>query len=101
MDVTSLRAALPEVTAKYVEGATANAALEGISKASRTFAVAGALHIEPLIEQPMEVWVVSAGGQVIAKQRLTQSIAIAVRPGLYFVVTRQRGKQQVEKLRVE
>ena len=101
LDVTSLRAALPEITAKYVEGATANAALEGISKASRTFAVAGALHIEPLIEQPMEVWVVSAGGQVIAQQRLTQPIVLAVRPGLYFVVTQQRGERQVEKLRVE
>lgn len=83
------------------EGATANAALEGISKASRTFAVAGALHIEPLIEQPMEVWVVSAGGQVIAQQRLTQPIVLAVRPGLYFIVTQQRGERQVEKLRVE
>ena len=96
-----LRAALPEVTAKYVEGATANATVEACPKAAHIYAEQGVLHIEPLIESPMEVWVVSANGRTVYHGALMEPLRLPVPSGLYFVVARQRGERQVEKLCVE
>lgn len=101
LDVTSLRAALPEVTAKYVEGATANATVEACPKAAHIYAEQGVLHIEPLFAEPMNVWVVRADGRVVYHGALMEPLRLPVSSGLYFVVTQQRGVQQVEKLRVE
>ena len=101
LDVTSLRAALPQITAKYVEGSTANATVEACSKAARIYAEPGVLHVEPLIEQPMEVWVVSANGRTVYHGVLMEALRLPVPSGLYFVVARQRGERQVEKLCVE
>ena len=100
-DVTSLRAALPQITAKYVEGATANAALEGISKASRTFAVDGVLHIEPLTDLPMQVWVVRADGRVVYHGSLMAALRLPVPSGIYFVDIRQGTTRITEKVLVK
>lgn len=84
-----------------MEGVTANATVEACSKAAHIYAEPGVLHVEPLIEQPMEVWVVSANGRTVYHGALMEALRLPVSSGLYFVVARQRGERQVEKLRVE
>ena len=101
LDVTSLRAALPEITAKYVEGATANASLEGTSKAARTFVVDGVLHIEPLTDMSMAVWVVSAQGRTVYQGVLTEALQLSVPAGFYVVAIQQGAMRVTEKVRVD
>ena len=99
LNVNLLRAALPQITAKYLEGVTANASVK--VDAVCVYAQSGKLYIKPPSAQPMEVWVVSVNGRTVYHGLLAEVIQLPIPTGLYFVVVQQRGERQVEKIRVE
>ena len=84
-----------------MEGATANATVEACSMAARIYAEQGVLQVEPLIESPMELWVVSANGRTVYHGALMEALRLPVPSGLYFVGIRQGATRIMEKVLVE
>ena len=84
-----------------MEGATANVTVVACSKAARIYTEPGVLHIEPLIESLMEVWVVSANGRTVYHGALMEALRLPVPSGLYFVGIRQGATRIMEKVLVE
>ena len=98
LDVTSLRASLPQVTAKYVEGATANASIASASEVVRLYAQAGVLHIEPCCAEPLEVWVVAIQGRTLYHGWLSDAVQLSVPSGICLVWIQRRGERFVQRL---
>lgn len=101
LDVTSLRVSLPQVTAKYVEGATANASVESTSEVVRVYVQDGVLHIEPFGAEPMEIGVATMHGRLIFQGRITDAIRVPVSFGICWIWIRRQGVQFVQKLIID
>ena len=98
LDVTSLRATLPEIVAKYVEGATVNASIASASEVVRIYAQAGVLHIEPRCVEPLEVWVVTVQGCTLYHGWLSDTAQLSVPSGICLVWIQRRGERFVQRL---